>query len=179
MTKKRCMEPRFAVVVFPPADAVAAAEEFRRLHDPLFHRIAAHVAVVPALSWRSLAEARPLLAEAMAAAGRRPFPVNLSGAGRTKDGTVFVKVDEGAGPLGDLNARLVAALGPPPGMEFPPFVPVMGIGRAPTVSEAEFLQRQLAGHLAPVRFSVEHLSLVVEDARGLWVEKERLPLSLA
>jgi len=173
------MEPRFAVVVFPPADAVAAAEEFRRLHDPLFHKIAAHVAVVPALSWRTCEEGLPRLVEAVAAAGRGPFPVNLSGAGRTKDGTVFVKVDEGAGPLGEWNARLVAALGPPESMEFPPFVPVMGIGRAPTVSEAEFLQRQLAGHLAPVRFSVEHLSFVVEDARGLWVEKERLPLVVA
>ncbi len=165
-----------AVVVFPPAEAVAAAEEFRRLHDPLFHRIAAHVAVLPALSWRTAAEGLPRLAGAVAAAGRGPFPVNLSGAGRTRDGTVFVKVDEGAGPLGDLNGRLLAALGPPEGAEVPPYVPVMGIGRAPTVSEAEFLQRQIAGHLAPVRFSVEHLSFVVEDARGLWVEKERLPL---
>ena len=170
------MEPRFAVVVFPPADAVAVAEEFRRLHDPLFHRIAAHVAVVPALSWRTREVGLPRLVEAVAACGRGPFPVNLSGAGRTKDGTVFVKVDEGAGPLGDLHDRLVAALAPPAGMEPPPFVPVMGIGRSATVSEAEFLHRQRAGHLAPVRFSVDHLSFVVEDARGLWVEKERLPL---
>src|SRR5690349_7177243 len=125
------MEPRFAVVVFPPAEAVAAAEEFRRLHDPHFHRIAAHVAVVPALSWRTVAEALPRRAQGMAAVKRGPFPVNPSGAGRTKGGTVFVKGDEGAGPLGDLTARLVAALAPPAGMEFPAYVPVMGIGRAP------------------------------------------------
>jgi 2'-5' RNA ligase len=170
------VEPRIAVVVFPPAEAVAAAEEYRRIHDPLFHRIAAHIAVVPALSWRSREEGLPRLEEAVRVPGRGPFPVNLSGAGRTRDGTVFVKVDEGTAQLADLNVRLLAALGPPPGFEPPPFIPVMGIGRAPTVSEAEFLQRQIAGHLSPVRFSVERLSFVVEDARGLWHEEARLDL---
>ena len=171
------MEPRIAVVVFPPAEAVAAAEEFRRIHDPLFHKIAAHVAVVPAVAWCDAEQASGRISEAMRKAGRGTFPVNLSGAGRTRDGTVFVKVDEGAAALAALHGVLVAALGPPPGWAPPPFVPVMGVGRSPTVSEAEFLQRQLAGHLAPVRFPVEHLSLVVEDARGLWHEKERFPLA--
>jgi hypothetical protein len=170
------MDPRIAVVVFPPPEAVAAAEEFRRLHDPLFHRIAAHVAVIPALSWRTAEEALRRLSPALRGWPRGAFPVNLSGAGRTRDGTVFVKVDEGAAALGELHDRLLAALEPPPGHEPPAFIPVLGIGRAPTVSEAEFLQRQVAGHLAPVRFSVEHASFVVEDARGLWREVERLPL---
>jgi 2'-5' RNA ligase superfamily protein len=170
------VEPRIAVVVFPPARSVAAAEEFRRLHDPLFHRIPAHVAVVPAISWRTRGEALPRLHEAVRGTVRGAFPVNLCGAGRTRDGTVFVKVDEGTAALGELHGRLLVALGPPPGHDPPPFVPVLGIGRAPTVSEAEFLQRQAAGHLAPVRFSVEHLSFIVEDARGLWHEEERLDL---
>lgn len=163
-------------MVFPPAASVAAAEEFRRLHDPLYHRIQAHVTVVPAVDWRPRVEALPRLEEAIRDAERRPFPILLSGAGRTKDGTVYVKVVEGLADLEALHGRLLAALGPPPGHEPPPFIPVLGLGRAPTVSEAEFLQRQAAGHLAPVRFSVEHVSVVVEDARGLWHETERLPL---
>lgn len=163
-------------MVFPPAPSVAAAEEFRRLHDPLFHRIAAHVTVVPALDWRPRVDALPRLEEAIRDAERSPFAVLLSGAGRTKDGTVYVRVEEGDRALGELHGRLLAALGPPPGHEPPPFIPVLGLGRAPTVSEAEFLQRQAAGHLAPVRFAVEHLSVVVEDARGMWHETERLPL---
>ena len=89
------VEPRIAVVVFPPAHSVAAAEEFRRLHDPLYHRIAAHVTVVPAVSWRPRVEALPRLEEAVRDAEGRPFPVLLSGAGRTKDGTVYVRVEEG------------------------------------------------------------------------------------
>ena len=174
--EEETMEPRIAVVVFPPAEAVAAAEEFRRIHDPLFHKVAAHVTVVPALGWRTEEEAGPRLVEALAAAGQGPFPANLSGVGRTKDGVVFVRVEEGSATLAALNLRLAAALVPPPGHEPPPYLPVLGIGRTPTPSEAEFLQRQVAGHLAPVRFSVESLSLIVEDARGLWHERERLPL---
>ncbi len=134
------------------------------------------MAVVPALSWRTREEGLPRLEEAVRAPGRGAFPVNLSGAGRTRDGTVFVKVDEGTAPLAELNARLLAALGPPPGFDPPVFLPVMGIGRGATVSEAEFLQRQIAGHLSPIRFSVEHLSFVVEDGRGLWHEEARLSL---
>jgi len=170
------MEPRIAVVVFPPPAAVAAAEEFRRLHDPLFHKVAAHVTVVPAVGWRGAAEALPRLAEAIRDSGLTPFPVNLCGVGRTGDGIVFVKVDEGGPTLADLNERLTRALGPPPGSERPPYVPVLGLGRSPTVSRAEFLQRQAAGHLAPARFPVEHLSVLVEDSRGLWHERHRLPL---
>jgi hypothetical protein len=170
------MDPRIAVVVFPPPAAVAAAEEFRRLHDPLFLRVAAHVTVVPAVGWRPAAVALPRLDEAIRLVNPAPFPVNLCGVGRTKDGVVFVKVDEGAAALAELNERLTAALGPPPGAERPPYFPVLGIGRGPTAARAEFLQRQAAGHLAPTRFSVEHLSLLVEDSRGLWHERHRLPL---
>lgn len=172
------MDPRIAVVVFPPADAVAAAEEFRRLHDPLFHRIPAHVTLVPAIGWRTEEEASPRLAQAVASAAQGPFPATLSGVGRTRDGVVFVRVEEGAAALSSLHARLTAALAPPPGYEPPPFVPVLGLGRSPGTSEAEFLQRQVAGHLAPMRFSVEDLALIVEDARGLWHERERLPLGV-
>jgi 2'-5' RNA ligase len=167
------VEPRCAVVVFPPAEAVAAAEEFRRLHDPLFHRVAAHVAVVPAFSWRTGDEAETRVGEALARARRGPFPATLSGVGRTKEGVVFVRVEEGAPALARLHELLLAALDPPPDFEPPPFVPVLGIGRAEGRAEAEFLQRQVAGHLAPARFSVETLSLVVEDARGLWHERAR------
>ncbi len=170
------MEPRIAVVVFPPAEAVAAAEEFRRIHDPLFHKVAAHVTVVPALGWCSEDKALPRLLGALGVFRQGPFPATLSGVGRTKDGVVFVRVEEGASALSGLNAVLTGALVPPPGLELPAYLPVLGVGRSPTPSEAEFLQRQIAGHLAPVRFSVESLSLIVEDARGLWHERERIPL---
>jgi len=164
------------VVVFPPAEAVAAAEEFRRLHDPLFHRIAAHVAVIPAFTWRTGEEAEERVGRALAEGRRGPFPATLSGVGRTTDGVVFVRVEEGSTALARIHERLLRALGPPPDHESPPFVSVLGIGRAPGRSEAEFLQRQVAGHLPPARFSVEVLSLVVEDARGLWHERARFEL---
>jgi 2'-5' RNA ligase len=161
------MDPRIAVVVFPPADAVAAVEEFRRIHDPLFHKIAAHVTVVPALGWCPEDLAAERLAGAVAARGRGSFPLALSGVGRTRDGVVFVKVGEGAAELDALHGLLSESLRPPPDLQRPPYIPVLGLGRGATTSEAEFLLRQAAGHLAPVRFSVEVLSLVVEDARGL------------
>ena len=171
------MEPRIAVVAFPPAEAVAVVEEFRRIHDPLFHKIAAHVTVVPALAWRTEEAAVPRLVEAVAASGQGPFPATLSGVGRTRDGVVFVRVEEGASTLASLHGRLLASLSPPAGLDPPVYIPVLGLGRTATPAEAEFLQRQVAGHLAPVRYSVEDLSVVVEDARGLWHLRERIPLA--
>ena len=164
------------MVLFPPAEAVAVAEEFRRLHDPMFHRIAAHVAVVPAFSWRAAGEVEERVAGALAERRSGPFPATLSGVGRTRDGVVFVRVEEGAVALARLRDRLVAALEPPPDHEERVFVPVLGIGRATGRAEAEFLQRQVAGHLAPARFSVESLSLVVEDEGGLWKPKARFEI---
>ena len=131
---------------------------------------------MPALGWCGAAKALPRLDEVIRDAGFEPFPVNLCGIGRTKDGVVFVKVDEGGARLSELNERFTAALTPPPALERPPYIPVLGLGRAPTASRAEFLQRQAAGHLAPQRFPVEHLSILVEDSRGLWHERHRLPL---
>lgn len=166
-----------AVVIFPPPKAVEAAESFRRLHDPLFHKIGAHVALVPAFSWCTESRAVPRLLEAVRAAERNPFPISLQGVGRTTGGVVYLPVIEGAGILGALHGTLTAALGPPPDLDRPPFVPVLGIGRAAGEAEAAFLQRQVAGHLAPIRFPVEELTVVVEDARGLWHVRERLPLA--
>ena len=88
------MEARCAVVLFPPAEAVSAAEEFRRIHDPLFHRIPAHVTVVSAFAWRNRRDAEHRVGRALDDAARGPFPATLSGVGRTKDGVVFVKVEE-------------------------------------------------------------------------------------
>ncbi len=173
------MEPRVAVVVFPPAEAAAPAESFRRLHDPLFHKIAAHVAVVPAFSWCTEARAVPRILEAIRGSERAPFPLTLRGVGRTKTGVVYLPVVEGQEALAALHEILSWALRPPPGIERPPFVPVLGLGRAAGEAEAEFLQRQVAGHLAPIRFSVEVLTVVLEDARGLWHVRERLPLEAA
>ena len=170
------MEARCAVVLFPPAEAVSAAEEFRRIHDPLFHRIPAHVTVVSAFAWRNRRDAEHRVGRALDDAARGPFPATLSGVGRTKDGVVFVKVEEGAPSLSRLHEALTEALGPPPDLDLPPFVPVLGVGRTPTGSEAAFLQRQVAGHLPPARFSVETLSLVEEDGRGIWHERARLAL---
>ncbi|MCK6481310.1 MAG: 2'-5' RNA ligase family protein [Planctomycetaceae bacterium] len=170
------MEPRVAVVVPLPAEAAGPIEEFRRIHDPLFHKIAAHLVLVPAQGWCPEDRAVPRLLEAVRASGQGPFPVGLNGVGRTRDGVVFLRVEEGAEILAEMNRLLLAALGPPPGTEFPEYRPVVALGRGPGEAEAEFLQRQVAGHLAPVRFPAEAFSVVVEDARGLWHLRERLPL---
>jgi len=170
------MEPRCAVVLFPPAPAVSAAEEFRRIHDPLFLRIPAHVTVVSAFGWRGRREAEKRIGRALDDVRPGSFPATLCGVGRTKDGVVFVKVEEGAPRLSRLHEALTDALGPPPDLELPPFVPVLGVGRTPGAAEAAFLQRQVAGHLPPARFSVETLSLVEEDGRGIWHERVRLEL---
>ena len=132
--------------------------------------------MVPAFGWRTGEEAEERVGGALDAARRGPFPATLSGVGRTTDGVVFVRVEEGAPALSRIHDLLLRALAPPPDHDPPPFVPVLGIGRAAGRSEAEFLQRQVAGHLAPARFSVEVLSLVVEDARGLWHERARFEL---
>ncbi len=170
------MEPRVAVVVPVPAEAAGPVEEFRRIHDPLFHKIAAHVVVVPAQGWCPEERAVPRILEAVRASGQGPFPLALSGVGRTRDGVVFLRVEEGAAILADLHRALVLSMVPPPDLELPEYRPVAALGRAPGDAEAEFLQRQVAGHVAPIRFPVEALSVVVEDARGLWHLRERIPL---
>lgn len=175
MGKSERMLPRLAVVVFPPAEAVTDAEAFRREHDPLFHRIAAHLTVVFPLEGLDPASAARRLERALEEAKGRIFAVGLGGAGRYDDGVVFLRVGRGAEELCRLHDALTAAVGPP-GTTRLPYLPHLTVGRAAGEAEAIFLERQAAGRITGVRFSVEALSVVVEDARGLWLEKVRIPL---
>jgi len=166
-----------AVVLFPPAEAVGAAEEFRREHDPLFHRIAAHLTVV--FPFESTWERAAPRLERAVAAGATAFEVVLAGAGRFDDGVVYLRVGEGAPVLAALHERLTDAVAPPTGAVHLPFVPHLTLGRGTGPAESAFLERQAAGRLAETRFRAERLSLVVEDARGIWVERGRLALPVA
>lgn len=170
------METRLAVIVLPPREQASALEEFRQSNDPLFHKIAAHVTVVPPFSGIEPTAALSTLRGVLSARHQEPFEISLGGAGRYDDGVVFVRVGEGAATLTRLHDALSAAVKPTGGLPPRPFVPHCTVGRGTGPAEAAFLERQAAGRLRTVRFRVERLILVVEDARGLWLERGALSL---
>ncbi|MHC4923196.1 MAG: 2'-5' RNA ligase family protein [Planctomycetota bacterium] len=171
------METRVAVVVFPPREEASSLEEFRRTNDPLFHKVAAHVAVVTPFTGLSTDAAIARLRGVLETRAQEPFDVSLGGAGRYDDGVVFVRVGEGAATLTRLHDALSAAVEPPDGLPPRPFVPHCTVGRGTGPAEAAFLERQAAGRLRPLKFRVDALAVLVEDARGLWLERGRLTLA--
>ncbi len=164
-----------AVVLLPPPAALEAVEEFRREHDPLFHRIPGHLTVVFPFEGRTEAEALRAARDGAAAAAAGPFEVSLGGAGRFDDGVVYLRVGRGAAELASLHDAL-APLFLPPGARPLPYLPHLTVARGTGAAEAEFLERQAAGRLPTVRFDAEVLTLVVEDARGLWLARGTVAL---
>ena len=152
----------FQVVVLPPPDLAAAIEEFRRLHDPAFHRVGAHVPVLPPFDSDD-----PALADRFdATAARGAFDVELAAATAAGQ-SLGLPVVRGRDELAALRAAFAAALLPAL-TELPGAPPSLRVGLFGTAAEMELARRTLEGRVAVASWRVEDVVLLVEDVRGLW-----------
>ncbi len=152
----------FQVVVLPPPEALGALEEFRRRHDPAFHRLPAHVLVLGPFD---PADERALDRFDTVAAPE-PFVVEL-GAPELRDDGLYLPAWRGLDQLETLRADLAEALvGPDADVAATP--PSLRVGRFGIAAEAELVARSLSAAGLPRPFTVDTLTLVLEDERAIW-----------
>ena len=151
----------FQVVVLPPTDAVREVEEFRRLHDPAFHRVAAHVALLPPF----VASDASLLERFDSFRGGAGFDVEL-GPPTASGRALCLPATRGDAELRALQSALAAALLPSLA-EPPQSAPALRVGLFGGDAEMELARRALATLPAP-SFAVNEIALLLEDVRGLW-----------
>jgi hypothetical protein len=150
------------VVVLPPPATTAAVEEFRRLHDPSFHRLPAHVPLLPPFE----AEREDLLARFDSLRGCAPFEAAL-GPPQACGAALVLPLTAGAAELAALRQSLAQELLGPLGAA-PEGAPAMRVGLFGSDAERELARRALASLPAPAAFTVEEATLLLEDVRGLW-----------
>jgi hypothetical protein len=162
------------VVVMPPAETMREVEEFRRLHDPAFHRVAAHVPVLAPFD----SDDAGLIVRFDQHPAPPAFDVTFAPAAAAGRALV-VPVSDGAAPLDELRRRLAAALLPPLA-ESSPAAPSLRIGLFGGDAEIELARRAFGTRSGPRGFRVTEVTLLLEDERGLWheVRRKRLPSGL-
>jgi 2'-5' RNA ligase len=151
---------------------MARVEAFRRAHDSLHGRIAAHLTLVFPMA-RPAAVARRV---ARALSGATACRIALRGTGRYPDGSVHLRVSGGASALTALHGALGAALRAPTPRSAPAYRPHLTVARAADPRAARRLARAAAS-LAPLEFSVRAVSLVQEGRGGGWTEIARFRLA--
>lgn len=152
----------FQVVVLPPPDAVLVIEEFRRLHDPAFHRIGPHLPLLPPFE----AHDRTLVERFDGFRGPGAFDVEI-GPPTALGRALCLPAGRGQAELRALRAELAAALLPPLA-EAPDGPVVLRAGLFGSEAELELARRAMtvAGAIPP--WSVREVTLVLEDERGIW-----------
>jgi hypothetical protein len=159
----------FQVVVLPPDGAATRLEEFRRVHDPAFHRIGAHLALLPPFEADDRA-----LAERFADFRASAFDVSFGPAAPIGRALGY-PVEDGADAVRALTASLASALLGPFGE--PPFlVPAVRVGLFGSDAEMELARRTLWDAPPPGPWRVAEVTLLLEDVRGLWHPVRRAAL---
>jgi hypothetical protein len=152
----------FQVVVLPPPEVAAAIDEFRRLHDPSFHRVGAHVAVLAPFDSDDAA-----LADRFESADAgAPFDVEL-GAASAAGQSLGLPVARGRDRIAALRSAFAAAILPPL-TELPDAAPSVRVGLFGGAAEMELARRALEIRVAAAAWRVDEVVLLVEDVRGLW-----------
>lgn len=147
--------------MLPPADSMREIEELRRLHDPAFHRVAAHVTLLPPFD----ADPAATVERFDAFRGGAAFGVEL-GAATTSGRALCLAPTRGDAELRALQSALAAALLPPLA-EPPGLAPALRVGLFGGDAEMELARRAMATLQAPT-FEVTEAALLLEDVRGLW-----------
>ncbi len=149
------------VALIPPPEALGPAELFRRLHDPGFHRLPAHVTLLPPFE-----PVRRDVLERFDAFDAAPFRARL-GAPFETGTTLWLAFVEGGDAVAALRRALADALLDP--LAPPAAAPAaLRIGHFSSAAELELARRGLAADLALPEFRVDTLTLLLEDRRGLW-----------
>ncbi len=160
----------FQVVVLPPPDAVLVIEEFRRLHDPAFHRIGPHLPLLPPFEPGNAT----LLERFDGFRGGAGFDVEFgppTAAGRA----LCLPAERGQAELRALRTVLAAALLPPL-TEAPDGPIVLRAGLFGSDAELELARRAMTVTGGVPAWSVREITLLLEDERGIWhaVRRKRL-----
>jgi hypothetical protein len=161
----------FQVVVLPPAESTRDVEEFRRLHDPAFHRIGAHLVLVPPFD----ATSETLIARFDAMELRPAFDVAF-GPPVANGHALSLAVTHGEAALRALQGDVAAAI-LPPHIERPNGAVALRVGLLGGDAELELARRALATLAPPAAFTVREVVLLLEDVRGLWHDVRRRRLA--
>ena len=151
----------YQVAIIPPVEALGAIEQFRRLHDPGFHRVPAHVPLLPPFE--------PVRRDVLARfdALRAPaFDARL-GAPTIHGTSLVLTLADGAEQTEALREFLHTALLDPAA---PSAVaePVLLIGHFPSAAALELARRGLVATDSLPQFAVTQVTLLLEDVRGIW-----------
>lgn len=151
----------YQVALIPPPEALGEVEQFRRLHDPGFHRLPAHVPLLPPFE--------PIRTDVLAqfdAFRTAPYDARLGNAHETGTSLVLGLV-AGEEETVALRRALHAALLDPaaPQVEEPP---LLRIGHFPTAAALELARRSFDHGQTLPSFRVDRITLLLEDVRGIW-----------
>ena len=146
----------------PPPGTLASVEQFRRLHDPAFHRIAAHVGILPPFE---PSDANVL--DLFDAAALPPRFTAEFGAPAAVGRALVLPLTGGAREGLALQAALARLLLGPADAG-PALAPALRIGLFSSDAEMEMARRALTSLESPPGFGVTEVSLLLEDLRGLW-----------
>lgn len=163
----------FQIVVFPPEETRAAVEPFRRLHDPSFHRVAPHVALVPPFEEPDATALRRRLASFRPG----PAPTFAFGEPRVVGRSLCVPVEDAEGRLAALVRGLREAVLPLAArMQENADLPALRVGLLGSDAELELARRAFVAAAPPFpAFAPEALVLLMDDVRGLWHEVQSVP----
>lgn len=162
----------YMVAVLPPPEVVAPLEDYRRRHDPAFHRIAAHLRLVGPFEQP---DPRALDAFDTIEAGP-PLDVVL-GPAENHGEALVLPVLTGGEALEAVRAQLAAVLHTR--TDDPRRRPALLVGRFGIDAERELVARAMAAAPPLAGFRVDELTLLFQDERGLWhpVRRRRLRAS--
>ena len=151
----------YQVVILPPAGLIEQVEQFRRLHDPAFHRLPAHVPLLPPFE-----PVRRDFLSAFDGFRAERFAIGF-GEAVTGDHVLGLSVVRGAESLVALRRALVDAL-QDPGAPLPAGPPSLRIGLFTSDAEQELARRAVGTVEPPPDVEVRALTLLIEDVRGIW-----------
>jgi len=151
----------YQIALIPPPEALGDVEQFRRLHDPSFHRLPAHVPLLPPFE--------PIRSDVLAQFDvfrSPPFDARLGNAHEVGTSLALCLV-EGEDATVALRRELHAALLDPaaPEVAEPPLV---RIGHFPSTSALELARRSFDHGQTLPAFRVDRITLLLEDVRGIW-----------
>jgi hypothetical protein len=151
----------YQVALIPPPEALGQIELFRRLHDPAFHRLPAHVPLLPPFE--------PIRRDVLTqfdALRAAPFDARLGNA-HAMGTSLMLDLVLGAGETVALRGTLHAALLDPAAPEVDS-APRVRIGHFASDAALELARRGLGPDEELQPFRVDRVTLLLEDVRGIW-----------
>lgn len=191
MARRKKRGPRFgpgksvysAIAIIPPEEIWGPIQAIRSRYDRRYTRWMPHITLIfPFAPPGQIDERIPVIREALQKLS--PFDIELREfryfQHPTGSATIWL-APEPAEPLRELHAALLKVL-PEYDDQLRPsgvFVPHLSVGQAPTWTEAERLAREFQAGWNPLRFRVDHVSVLTRGPETPFKEMLRIPLGNA